>query len=90
MEERLKEIVKRLCRLALSEKEKEDLLCCKDCDLKEDLGFDSLLMVELIVEIEEAFGFEFEVDSMDMKKMLNFGHLLSLVENKGLSVPDKD
>ena len=52
----------------------------RDCNLKEELGFDSLLMVELIIEIEEQLGFEFEAEEMDMKRLQSYQNLLELVK----------
>ena len=80
MEEQVKEILKELCRLDLTEEEKERLLQEEDCNLKEDLGFDSLLMVELIIEIVEFFDFEFDAEEMDMKRLQSYQNLLELVE----------
>ena len=80
MEEQVKEILKELCRMDLTEEEKERLLQEEDCNLKEDLGFDSLLMVELLIEIEEFFGFEFDAEEMDMKRLQSYQNLLELVE----------
>ena len=64
----------------LTEEEKEKILQNKDCNLKEELGFDSLLMVELIIEIEEQLGFEFEAEEMDMKRLQSYQNLLELVK----------
>ena len=80
MEEQVKEILKELCRMDLTEEEKERLLQEEDCNLKEDLGFDSLLMVELLIEIEEFFGFEFYAEEMDMKRLQIYQNLFELVE----------
>ena len=80
MEEQVKEILKELCRLDLTEEQKERLLQDKNCNLKEELGFDSLLMVELIIEIEEFFGFEFDAEEMDMKQLQSYQNLLELVK----------
>lgn len=80
MEEQVREILKELCRLDLTEEEKEKILQNKDCNLKEELGFDSLLMVELIIEIEEQLGFEFEAEEMDMKRLRSYQNLLELVK----------
>ena len=44
------------------------------------MGFDSLLMVELLIEIEEFFGFEFDAEEMDMKRLQSYQNLLELVE----------
>ena len=51
----------------------------ENCNLKEGFGFDSLLMVELVIEIEEQFGFEFDAEEMDMKKLQSYQNLLDLV-----------
>lgn len=50
--------------------------------LIKDLGFDSLNMVELIVEIEEAFDAEIEDDDLDINTLNSYQSLKTLVENK--------
>jgi len=52
-----------------------------DALLKEDLGFDSLTLVNLIVEIEEVLAIEFDVSDLDPNKLLTVRDLLLLINN---------
>ena len=54
----------------------------KDTDLIESLGFDSFLMVELVVELEAAFDMEFDVNDMDMEELKIYGGLKAAVEKR--------
>lgn len=55
----------------------------KSTILKEDLGFDSLKMVQLIVSLEEAFNFEFSESDLDPEKLITVADLYTLVERYG-------
>lgn len=48
--------------------------------LKEDLGFDSLNMVELIVELEDEFNIEFDESDLDPTKLLTVSQVYGVVE----------
>lgn len=48
--------------------------------LKEDLGLDSLNMVELIVELEDVFNIEFDESDLDPTKFLTVSDVYELVE----------
>ena len=48
--------------------------------LKEDLGLDSLNMVELIVELEDVFNIEFAESDLDPTKLLMVSDVYELVE----------
>lgn len=48
--------------------------------IKEDLGIDSLRIVELIVEIEETLDIEFEESDLDPSRLITVEDLISLVE----------
>ena len=50
-ERKLREIILKTARMDLIE-ETENLFLDSECDLMVDFGLDSLLMVELVVEIE--------------------------------------
>ena len=54
----------------------------KDTDLVRDLGFDSINIVKLVVEIECAF--EIEIDEADLlvDKLSNYMNLLHVIEEK--------
>lgn len=48
--------------------------------LREDLGVDSLRMVELIVFIEESYGIELNDADLDMSKFNTVGDLRRMIE----------
>jgi len=62
------------------------LLCVDENDitpgsnLREDLDADSLDVVEIGIELEEAFGFE--IDDAEGDKLKTFADLVALVEKK--------
>lgn len=45
-------------------------------------GFDSLLIVQLIIEIESALKIEFYEEDMDLELLNNVGSLLRTIERK--------
>ena len=50
-----------------------------DSNLKDDLGFSSLKMVELILEIETVYGIEFDDSDLDVSKINTVKDLENLV-----------
>ena len=48
--------------------------------LKEDLGLDSLNMVELMVELEERFSIEIDESDLDPAALQTVGQICALVE----------
>lgn len=51
-----------------------------DLKLREDLGFDSLNMVELMVELEDKFNIEIEESDLDPAALLIVSQIYVLVE----------
>lgn len=51
-----------------------------DLKLREDLGLDSLNMVELMVEIEDKFNIEIEESDLDPAELQTVGQIYALVE----------
>lgn len=51
-------------------------------NLTTDLGFDSLEIVELIVELENEFNIEFDDDDLDIENITVFHKLLETIEIK--------
>ncbi|MDP4119595.1 MAG: phosphopantetheine-binding protein [Bacillota bacterium] len=47
--------------------------------LKEDLGFDSLRMVELLIALEDSFDFEFEQSDLDPSKIIYLQDVFELI-----------
>jgi acyl carrier protein len=50
--------------------------------LKEDLGLDSLSLTELVVDCEEHFEIEIDLDIIDPKSIVNLFDLYLLVQDK--------
>jgi len=50
-----------------------------DLKLKFDLGFDSLTLVNLIIDIEDTFGIVFDDSLLDPSTINSIGELISLV-----------
>lgn len=53
-----------------------------DTNLVLDIGFDSLSMIQCIVEIENAFQIEFDDEDIGGDKMQEYSTLLSLITDK--------
>lgn len=51
-----------------------------DLKLREDLGLDSLNMVELMVEIEDKFNIEIEESDLDPAELQTVGQIYALLE----------
>lgn len=51
-------------------------------DLINDLGFDSIEIIELIVEIENEFKIEIDDDDINMNILTTYSELLSMIERK--------
>lgn len=79
---KLREIILKVARMDLTE-EADKLFSDPDCDLMTDFGLDSLLMVELVVEIESAFDIEFGLEDLDIEVLKKYGRLVKYInENK--------
>ena len=50
--------------------------------LTNDLGFDSVQIVNLIVELEVQFGIEIDDDDLDIEKLTEYHNLLEMIKNK--------
>ena len=51
-----------------------------DMDLGEDLGFDSLSLVELIVDLESRFDIEIDESDLEPKRLKTVGQIYKLVD----------
>ena len=51
-----------------------------DASLRIDLGISSLAMVELIVDLEEAFDVEFDLGALSAARLMTVGYLAEMVE----------
>ena len=59
---------------------KEDIQKIEDLNLLEDLHFDSLMIVELLVKIEEKYMFEFDFGILNLDNIYNFNSLITTVK----------
>lgn len=73
-EKELKSLVKEGSRINIDE-----LVIKEDTDLINDLGYDSLSLIKLIVEIEKKF--DFEVDDIDLINSITYGSLVCICKN---------
>lgn len=48
--------------------------------LREELGLDSLRLVQILVALESTFDFEFEVEDLDPRAFAKIGDLVDLTE----------
>lgn len=74
------EVICKTCRLGLNENEIKEVLKNESVDLKESLGFDSLLMVELIIELECIFNIEFDMNDLNINELKIYGGLKKFLE----------
>lgn len=82
-ERKLREIILKTARMDLIEVT-ENLFLDSECDLMVDFGLDSLLMVELVVEIESAFDIEFGLEDLDIEVLKKYNELLKYInDHKG-------
>ncbi len=56
----------------------------RECDFIEDLGADSLDIVELLMIVEEEFDFE-NLDKIDLTPYHTVGDLVDFIERGGIS-----
>lgn len=70
MEERINEILKGKCFY-------DEIV--PEQTLKDDLGLDSLSMVELIVELEEEFDIEIDESDLDPDDLKTVNHIYEIV-----------
>lgn len=51
-------------------------------DLINDLGLDSLQMINFLLRLEDEFDIEFDFDNLDYSQMLSFGKLNKYIEKQ--------
>lgn len=69
-------IIKEIC-----EEKDKDFNYRSGIKLDENYGFDSLLIIELITEIEDKYGFEFDFDNYDIEDIYDLDVLIKYVED---------
>lgn len=75
-----REVTKIIQGIAVTEKIPEIL--DDNVDLSKDYMFDSLMIVEMIVKIEEVLSIEFDFEDLDAEKIYKFGELIHIIENQ--------
>ncbi len=75
MEAKLKDLV--LASAKRQELTREDIN--EQTDLVDDLEFDSISFVKLVVDIENLFGIEFDDDMLDYEILTSYGKLWEYV-----------
>ncbi len=68
--------------IAIARNEVTDESISNETVLTNDLGFDSVQIVSLIVEIESYFGIVIDDEDLDLDKISVFGSLIELVTKK--------
>lgn len=54
----------------------------EETNLINDLGFDSIDLIRIIVEIENEFSIDFSVEELDVEKVMKVGELFYLIKTK--------
>lgn len=77
IEEKLKEVI---VNIAMQDVDVADIN--EETNLVKDLGYDSVQIIELIVELETEFDIEIEDDDLDIENMVVYSRLYKTVESK--------
>jgi acyl carrier protein len=54
----------------------------EDSNLINDFGYDSMLIINLFVELENEFNINFEDDDLNTSLLLEYRNLIKLIESK--------
>ncbi|MCM1244288.1 MAG: phosphopantetheine-binding protein [Roseburia sp.] len=79
IKEKLDEVIADVARINFGNTKLSEQISKPDCDLMDDLGFDSLLMVELIVEIEKKFDIEFQMTDLNIDLLKKYDNLYNYI-----------
>lgn len=72
---RLQQLIREVIRINQNKDAVSELVVGQKCDMLDDFGLDSLLMVQLIVEIESEFDLEFDLADLNMDVLRNYHNL---------------
>ena len=72
---RLQHLIREVIRINQNKDVVSELVVGRECDLLDDFGLDSLLMVQLIVEIESEFDLEFDLADLNMNVLRKYHNL---------------
>lgn len=79
MERKLLEAIKNIADLNMTEDEALKLLENNNTNLMAEFGLDSLLRVQFIIELEEVFDIEVDMEDMDLEIFSNVGSLKNTI-----------
>lgn len=79
MERKLLEAIKNIADLNMTEDEALKLLENNNTNLMTEFGLDSLLRVQFIIELEEVFDIEVDMEDMDLEIFSNVGSLKNTI-----------
>lgn len=82
-------IKERLYKLILDLSEKDDAIITDKTNLIDDLSFDSVLMVSMIVEIESEFGIVLDDDDLELDILSNVAQLEKMINKKVAGIKDE-
>jgi len=54
----------------------------ENVNLENDLGYDSIMIIQIIAEIEDEFKIVFDDEDMDMDILTNYQKMLNLIKSK--------
>ena len=74
VEQQVNDVLRRYCWCDSPEREQR---------LKDDLGIDSLRLVEVLVALEEEFGVE--IPSEDLESIVTVGDVITYLKNRGVT-----
>lgn len=75
-------IKERLYKVITDLSEVDNPIITDETNLLDDLSFDSVLVVSMIVEIESEFGIILEDDDLELDTLTNIGPLEKMIRSK--------
>lgn len=60
----------------------DDIQITNSTNLIDDLKYDSMNIMQLIVELEEMFNFEFDDEDLNLEKISSYEKIKSIIESK--------
>ncbi len=79
---KLQRLICEVIRINQNKEVVSELVIGQECDLLDDFGLDSLLMVQLIVEIESEFDLEFELSDLNMNVLRKYNNLRDYIVSR--------
>lgn len=82
-------IKERLYKVITDLSEVDNPIITDETNLLDDLSFDSVLVVSMIVEIESEFGIILEDDDLELDNLTNIGPLEKMIRSKVAEVENE-